>query len=246
MHGNANSEVFSFKTKDISENLFLYVRKIDDFFQVFSSDLDGTNETNLTVNNTNNWCPQYSPNGTLISYISVVGNANHIFIMDANGNNSRQVTSGVPINYFDPVEMDYCWSPDGTKILYMNFDKLYLQDINETGGPANAVLTSPDGNAFASCDWNGDYILVRTTNSEGFHSRFYLFNANETFSLVDNIAYFEKGRTGGPYFSEDGGKIVFTHDEHPFPPTLQEGIQGDAQIFTIDQIQPLITLIHFL
>jgi Tol biopolymer transport system component len=242
VHPNANSEVFSFKTKEISNNLFLFVRHENDYYQIFSSDADGGNETNLTNNNTNNWCPQYSPDGSLISYISVVDNSNHIFIMDTDGNNSRKITSGVPINYYDPMEMDYSWSPDGTKILYMNFDKLYLQDINITGGPANVVLTSPDGNAFASCDWNGNYILARTTNSEGFMSSFYLYDA-ETMDLVDVIAYFEKGRTGGPYFSEDGGKIVFTHDEHSLPPTLQEGVQGDAQIFLIDQIAtPYLTI----
>ena len=235
VHPNANSEVYSFSTSDLSENLFLYVRQENSLYQILSSDLNGQWEVNLTDNNTNNWCPQYSPDGSLISYISVVNNSNHIFVMDAAGNNPRKITSGVPVNYYDPVEMDYCWSPDGSKILYMNFDKLYLQDINVTGGPANPILTSPDGNAFASCDWNGDFILARTTNSEGFESKFYLYHA-PTLQLVDMIAYFEKGRTGGPYFSKDGGKIVFTHDEHEMPPTLQEGQQRDAQIFIIEQI----------
>jgi WD40-like Beta Propeller Repeat len=235
VHPNANSEVFSFETGEISSNIFLFVRRINGLSQVFSSDPDGLNESNMTDNNTNNWCPRYSPDGTLVSYISVVNNANHIFIMDANGNNSRKITSGVQINYFEPLEMDYSWSPDGTKILYMNFNKLYLQDINETGGPANPVITSPDGNAFASCDWKGNSILARTTNSEGFESSFYIYNAT-TLQLLDTVAYFEKGRTSGPYFSEGGGKIVFTHDVHVSPSTLQNGIQRDAQIFLIEEV----------
>ena len=237
VHPNANSELFSFKTTDITENLFLFVREEDSNYQVFSSTMDSSTISNLTNNNTNNWSPQYSPDGSLISYISSVNNANHIFVMDVNGNDKRKITSGVSINYYDPLEMDYCWSPDGTKILYMNFNKLYLQDINEAGGPADPVLTSPDGKAFASCDWKGDYIIARTTNSEGFDSYFYLFEA-DTYQLMDTIGYYEEGRVSGPYFSEDGGKIVYTHDEHNFPPTLQEGIQRDAEVFVIHDFEP--------
>ena len=237
VHADAPSKVSTFKTIDISNNLFLFTRQVNGFYAVMSGDFDSLNVANLTNNNTNNWNPQYSPDGSLIAYISVVDNANHIFVMEPNGNNSRKITSIVPINYYDPLDMNYCWSPDGSKILYMNFDKLYLQDINTTGGPANAVLNSPDGNAFASCDWRGNSILARTTNSEGFESTFYLFNA-QTFQLVDTIAYFERGRTGGPRFSEGGDKIVFTHDVHFSPSTLQQGLQRDSEIFLIDKVVP--------
>ncbi len=232
---NSNSEVFSFKTRELTENLFLFVRPDNGLYQIYSSDQDGLNTIALTNNNTNNWCPQFSPDGSLISYISLFNNQNHIYVSDLDGNNARRITSGIPIDYYDQFEMDYCWSPDGTKVLYMNFDKLYLQEISTSGGPATQVLTTPDGNAFASCDWKDGQVLVRTTNSNGFESHFYLYDA-ETWTLLDEIAYYPQGRTGGPYFAKNGSSIVFTHDEHPSPPTLQGGEQGDAQIFYLPNL----------
>ncbi len=232
---DANSPLFSFRTTKISDHLFLYVRKVDGLYQIFSSDPDGLNESRLTNNLTNNWAPRFSPDGSLIAYISIEDNENHIFVMDTDGNNVRKITSGVSMNSYYKMEMDFCWSPDGTKILYMSHQKIYAQDINTSGGPANSLITSPDGKIFTSVDWKGNHVLVRTSNFEGFQNTFYLYDA-QTLSIIDTIAYYEKGRVTGPYFSRDGGKIVFSHDVAQFPATFDDGKQRQADIFMIAQL----------
>ena len=72
---------------------------------------DGTNRTQLT--NTTYFVsdPNWSPDGTKIAFDGYPSSIRHIFVMDADGSNQANVTSG-------PDDAHPSWSPDGTKIVY--------------------------------------------------------------------------------------------------------------------------------
>lgn len=87
-------------------------------------DADGSNETVLTEHEHADYSPQWSPDGTLISFISERDDSNannpdvgavfsEIYVMDAAGENERRVTEHM-------VHKDeYEWSPDGTRFAYL-------------------------------------------------------------------------------------------------------------------------------
>ena len=54
--------------------------------------------------------PAWSPDGAWIAYIEVQGEFSHVWVMDADGNEARQLTFG------DFWEQSPTWSPDGTHI----------------------------------------------------------------------------------------------------------------------------------
>ena len=74
--------------------------------EIFVIGTDGSNETNLTHNSSEDDSPNWSPDGTRIVYARADG----IFVMSAYGENPTRLTNGLD---FDPA-----WSPDGTKIVF--------------------------------------------------------------------------------------------------------------------------------
>lgn len=72
----------------------------------------------LTDDTLSNSFPQWSPDGEKLVYVSSPGwYKAEIWIMDSDGNNKKQVTSGVT-----GFGLDNPWSPDGTKILYSSLE----------------------------------------------------------------------------------------------------------------------------
>src|SRR5215469_8228266 len=54
----------------------------------------------------------WSPDGRKIAFVSIRNSTSHIFVMNADGSEVRQLTSG-PGDNIHPM-----WSPDGTRILF--------------------------------------------------------------------------------------------------------------------------------
>jgi TolB protein len=61
-------------------------------WEIFTTDLDGTNRTRLTTNAVNDWAPSWSPDGGTIAYCSGLNDQYEIWLMDSDGANPRRLT----------------------------------------------------------------------------------------------------------------------------------------------------------
>ena len=223
------SEVWSFTTESFPDLRFLYAKKENAKYDIYASDANGTT-IQLTDNNGSNWRPRMNPQRTKIAFISNLDINPQIFIMDRDGNNVQQVTT-VPVSgAADQFDLDFSWSPDGTRILYTSSSKLFSVQTNGTG--LMEMLEAPTGITFAECDWTsqGNRILARTEGPNQYNSTMLLFNvdANSWWTFYPDI----DGRSGGPTFSIDGNSALYTHDISGFEAI--SGRQLDSHVFIRD------------
>ena len=115
--------------------------------------------------------PSISPDGQKMVYISFIDGREQLFIMNADGRASRQITQD------DADHEDPAWSPDGKKIAFVfmkdNAEIISMMNIDGTGverlSPANVKAIhpnwSPDGSKLAYCT-DDDLVPPRKNNSD--------------------------------------------------------------------------------
>ena len=116
---------------------------------IFIINPDGTNLINLTSSPSVDSGPNWSPDGKSIVFASdrtyqqgVAGGVSQpdsyeIYVMDANGDNVRQLTSNKQIDAFPK------WSPDGQWIVFQKEDNIYLMD--KEGKRTRRLTNDPNG-----------------------------------------------------------------------------------------------------
>lgn len=219
------SEVWSFTTAVFPDQRFLFAREVSGKYEIFSSDEDG-NAIQLTDNVNNNWRPIMNWQRTKIAFISDAGIEPQIYIMNRDGSDIQQVTT-IPISGVNNLELDFCWSPDGTQILYMNNASLY--QINIDGSGFNLFADAPPGFYFTECDWTdqGNLIIARTAGADPYDSFIFTFTEDGNYSgqVYTNIP----GGTGGPVFAINGTSFLYTHDVSGYQ--AADGRQLEASVF---------------
>ncbi|KAA9340393.1 carboxypeptidase regulatory-like domain-containing protein [Larkinella humicola] len=223
-----NGAVWSFNTHAFPSFSYVYVRRVENRYQLFTS--NETGEAIQLTSSGNNWRPIFSPNRLQIAFLSNAETDVHLYLMNRDGSNVRRVTS-VPVRGLMPLDLSFCWSPDGTELLYPSNEKLYAVRTDGTG--LRMVYQAPSGRFFAGCAWTSatKRIAVRTTSTGSVYDNRILLMSPEG---KDTTTVFttKSNRMSSPVFSVDGLKILYSLDKSGFQD--EQGRQLDARIYTMD------------
>ena len=148
------------------------------------TDLDGSNPKQLTDGSSVIWSPKLSPDGKLIAFTGRDANRiQHIYIMDADGSNRRQLT------HVDSAEGEAqcpAWSPDGKRIAIQTSRKDHMGSVWIVDYPSGAArklaaheatfedelpVWFPDGKRLAFQSNRSGRMEVWTMNVDGTHLR---------------------------------------------------------------------------
>ncbi|GAB3333733.1 hypothetical protein GCM10027299_41530 [Larkinella ripae] len=222
-----NGPVWSFTTPAFPNYSYLFARPLNGQFQIFGS--NATGEAVQITRNGSNWRPVTSPNKQQVAFISNRNTNLHLFIMNLDGSNTRQITS-VPVGGLNQLDLSFCWSPDGTQLLYPSNNRLFAINIDGTG--LRAVAQAPSGRAFAGCDWTpqGNRIAARTTGDSVYDNEISTFNTDGSDSKTVYIR--RDRRVGNPVYSVTGRQLVFSADSSGF--MNEQGRQLDARLYLFD------------
>ena len=186
-------------TRDANKSFIVDIYKID---------VDGKNPVRLTSLDGFTGVPSLSPDGKKILFqfkpmkesTDFEKNKWHILVMDADGKNQRQLTTGQS-EYQVPN-----WSPDGSKIIFFS-DKTGNNEIYKMNGDGTGIIQltnnpADDNAAFISPD--GSMIAFKSNRN----------GAREIYCMDidgDNVQRLTTGHDsyGGPSWSPDCKRIAF-------------------------------------
>jgi len=141
----------------------------DGRYQIYVMNADGTEQTRLTINSSNDSEPSWSPDGQKIAFVSQRDGNREIYVMNADGTGQTRLTTN-PGRDDNPS-----WSPDGKKIVFQSYRdvnwEIYVINADGTGltrltnniAEDYAPSWSPDGQkiTFESLrDWQNIEIYV--------------------------------------------------------------------------------------
>lgn len=232
------SAVNSFKTKENPENRFLYVKKAaNNNHVIYSSsfnetDTIGENEVQLTLKELNSWRPRKSQASNKIAFLQTANNATHLFTMNADGSNVFQVTSAVPVNGYNMNEVDFSWASNGDRLIYSNYDKLYV--INKDGSGLQLIYQTTDGSFITECDWSNDesMIALKTNNINGYDINIYTINMSG--GILTTVLSGVKGAAGGINISIDNKLLLYTYDVSGYESATNRQLNTDIFIYNFD------------
>ncbi len=214
IHEPVNSEVSSFTTVASPDNRFLFVRKIGTNNVIFSADDEMSTSIQITSDGQNSWRPRKNNAVQRIAFLRSVGGETHLFTMKDDGSDQTQVTSAIPVTGFNLDEVDFTWEPNGERLFYPNFDKLYA--INIDGSGLELIYQTTDGSLITEVDHAlfTDVLAVKTNDLDGYNVR--IFTMTLTGSVITNVLDGVNGAAGGVNISADGSQILYAYDVSGF------------------------------
>ena len=232
---NVISSTRSFTIKQDPGNRYFYVKNIASNNIIYSSSFNDdngvvSNSVALTNSNLNSWRPRKNNVTNLIAFLRIDNNEAHIYTMKTNGGDIKKVTSTIPVAGFNLNELDFSWSPDGSKLLYPYFNKLYA--INKDGSGLEEIYETADGSLISECDWSSDglKIALKTNDANGYNGSILMINLNG--DILNTVISGVQGALGGLNLSASGNKLLFTRDASNHQATNYR--QLDTRIFIYD------------
>ena len=160
------------------DGLIAFASNRDGNVDIYVMAPDGSGQRRLTTDSGSDRSPTWSPDGKRIAFVSdrVEGGNDEIFVMNADGGDEHQLTSGSVAGDFGPM-----WSPDGKKIAFGS-------QISWPGGSHNEVhVMNADGSdarrltkseSFPAWSWSPDGTKIALTVTHGDDSAVYVTNAD--------------------------------------------------------------------
>jgi len=175
---------------------------------IFSMDLDGSNQTRLTTGGAYDDQPKWSPDSSKIVFMSGRDGNFEIYTMNPDGSNQTRITNNPAADGFP------AWSPDGTRLAFVRGSlndpstfEIYVMNADGNGQVRLTTDSAIDGVPSWSPD--GTKIVFMSGGSSVFDPNsfeIYSINADGTnrARLTNNTI-----ADGQPSYSPDGTKILF-------------------------------------
>jgi TolB protein len=172
-----------------------------DNYEIYELVLDSGSVNRLTNIYGVETAPEFSPNGSSLTYAKWNASTEHFQIIVANRNGSNPIN--VPrVNGWDPT-----WSPDGKKILFASDSRgpiqLYTVDLDGRNMTAITNLPAIRGRS----DWSADGNYIVTYSGPAWNRELFIMNADGSNSHQLTPS---GGNSQGPSFSPDGKWVAFT------------------------------------
>jgi len=236
---SVQSKISSFQLQGVEDNRYLFVRNLNGNNVIFSGgeplgddpDEINQNEIQLTSSGINAYRPKVNRSAGKIAFIRTIGGEAHIFTMNLDGSDQRQLTQEIPISGFRQDEIEFTWYNSGSAIYYPSFNKIY--SINIDGSGTRLVYESGEEEFITeiAANPNSDIVVVKLNNSQGYEAKIRLVNPITgigTTDIVSGVA----GALGGLDFSIDGNRVLYTRDISGVQNTQYR--QLDTRIFEYD------------
>jgi Tol biopolymer transport system component/photosystem II stability/assembly factor-like uncharacterized protein len=180
--------------------------------QLCVMDYDGRNSSVIVASMPAS-SPDWSPDGSKITFSGYDGSGSNIYIVNADGTGLKRITDLASGNY-NPN-----WSPDGTRIAFSRIGKIYT--MNPDGSNATPVIAAVSTISEDDPDWSPDSRQIVFAGSNGSEPRLYVVGLDGT-----NLRRLtsEEARESGPAWSLDGTRIAY----------LREGSFGNVYVVNAD------------
>jgi Tol biopolymer transport system component len=207
------STIFTFETNAFPNNRYLFVREENGNNVIYSSNELGE-DIAITSSVVNSWRPRKNQVTQRIAFLKTHNSETHLFTMNSNGTDEQQVTSIIPPAGFKQSEIDFSWSANGSRIMYSNFDKLYV--INQDGSGNQLIYQTTDGNFITECDWSNDgsFVALKTNNNDGYNVKIYTIDLSG--NVLTTVLSGVNGAAGGINISVNNQKLLYTYDLSAF------------------------------
>ena len=218
-NAQVQSAISEFSTNNLEKMPYIFTRMLEGNSVIFSGsvDLNDTNnnksaEFQLTNSGINSFRPRFNNDAGKIAFLRTIGGLTHLFTMNTDGTEIKQITNAIPVGGFRQSEIDFTWAQSGTKIYYPNFDKLYSIDFK--GGGAQLVYQTTDGSLIteiASTEFDDNIIAVKTNNNSGYNVR--IFTLRLSSGAEENVVLEGlPGAAGGLDLDANGDRLIYTRD----------------------------------
>ncbi|WP_103071890.1 carboxypeptidase regulatory-like domain-containing protein [Aquimarina sediminis] len=204
-----NSAIFAFKTAGPPNNRIVFTKLVGDNSVIYSSDESGGTQIPLTSTSKNSFRPRRNVATKKIAFLQSIGSQTHLFTMNEDGSQVKQVTSTVGVSGFNLEEIDFSWDAGGAKLLFPSQDKLY--SINADGSGLSLVYQTT-GDLITEVDKNDStgITVLKTNDHDGYAVQ--IFTIDGGGAVQDVILTGQNGAAGSVNLSVDGTKLLYSRD----------------------------------
>jgi TolB protein len=194
--------------RGVAETQLIFLSDENGSREIFVTDFDGHNQTQLTRDHTLNLTPIWSPDGKWIVYTSYGANNPDLVMIGAKGKKSKRTLLRLPGLNAAPA-----WSPVATRLaLVLSKDRnpeIYLHDKKFPGGLKRLTRHF---NIDTSPTWSpdGKRIAFASDRSGTGAPQIYIMNADQGDRGPVKRISFGSSHNDNPAWSPDGDKIAYT------------------------------------
>jgi Tol biopolymer transport system component len=170
---------------------------------IYLASADGSNLQDLSQN-PGGWDsgPRFSPNGTLIAFLSNRQGNQDLYVMNADGTNKSNITNS------NELDLEHNWSPDGTKLAFtrVQLDTYVLNVIGANGAGLTPVTSTAEDYRYPAWSPNGLEMACARFNATTKRRQIMVMNADgsNVRALSDTT-----DNSGFPQWSKDGSRIYY-------------------------------------